>query len=109
MASRAGIVAAATAASSCPRRPPPNSRAVSPHTTTVAHAASAGHIRSPGSDTPNSFRDTHASSGVSTAKTMPPTPITHRLNGLVPVTAAAAVMAGRRPLMTELARECARP
>ncbi len=46
--------------------PPPNSRAVSPLTTTVAHAASAGHTRSPGSDTPNSFSDTHASSGAST-------------------------------------------
>ena len=59
-------MAVATAASSCARRPPPNSRAVSPLTTTAAHAASAGHKRSPGSDTPNSFSDTHASSGVST-------------------------------------------
>ena len=60
------MVAVAIAASSCARRPPPNSRAVSPATTTVPHAASAGHIRRPSSDTPNSFSDTHASSGVST-------------------------------------------
>ena len=66
MASRAGIVAVAIAASSCARRPPPNSRAVSPLMTTVAQAASAGHSRRPSRDTPNSFSDTHASSGVST-------------------------------------------
>ena len=66
MASRAGIVAVATAASSCARRPPPNSRAVSPATTTVAHAASAGHRCRPGSDTPNSHSDTRATSGVRT-------------------------------------------
>jgi len=60
------MVAVATAASNCARRPPPNSRAVSPAITTVAQAARAAHIRSPSSDTPNSFSETHASSGAST-------------------------------------------
>ena len=65
-ASRAGMVPVPTAASSCARRPPPSSRAVRPLITTVAPAASAGHSRSPGSDMPNSFSETQASSGVST-------------------------------------------
>ncbi len=54
------------AASSCARWPPPHSRAVRPPATTVAQAATAGHARSPVTDTPNSFSDTHASSGAST-------------------------------------------
>ena len=66
MASRAGMVPVPIAASNCARRPPPSSRAVRPLITTVAPAASAGHSRRPGSDMPNSFSDTHASSGVST-------------------------------------------
>jgi len=65
-AAKTGIVAVPIAASSCARRPPPNSRAVRPPATTVVHAASAGHTRSPVTDTPNSFSDTHASSGAST-------------------------------------------
>ena len=60
------MVATAIAASNCARRPPPNSRAVSPATTTVAQAARAGHIRKASSETPNTFSETHASSGVST-------------------------------------------
>ena len=59
----AGIVATPIAASSCVRRPPPNSRAVNPPMTVMAQAASAGHTRSPVSDTPNSKSDTRASSG----------------------------------------------
>ena len=76
------------------RWPPPNSRAISPPTTTVAPAASAGHTRSPGSDTPNSLSDTHKqgpstlinvlpmpapnspNQAISTAKTIPPIQIT---------------------------------
>jgi hypothetical protein len=64
--SSTGIVAVPIAASSCARLPPPNSRAISPPATTVAHAASAGHTRSPGSDMPNSLSDTHANSGAIT-------------------------------------------
>jgi hypothetical protein len=64
--SSTGIVAVPIAASSCAHLPPPNSRAISPPATTVAPAASAGHTRSPGSDTPNSLSDTHASRGPST-------------------------------------------
>ena len=60
------MVAVPAAASNCARRPPPSSRAVRPLITTVTPAASAGHSRSPGNDTPNSFSDTHASSGDST-------------------------------------------
>src|ERR1700744_4717237 len=60
---RTGMVAVATAASSCARRPPPNSRALSPPMITVPPAASAGHSRSPDGDRPNSSSDTRASSG----------------------------------------------
>lgn len=64
--SSTGMVPVATAASSCGRRAPPNSRAVRAPTTTVPAAASAGNSRRPVAETPNSSSETLASSGAST-------------------------------------------
>jgi len=59
-----GIVAVATAASSWALRRPPSSRASNPAMITVAVTASADQRRRPGSQTPNSDSDTHASRGI---------------------------------------------